>query len=182
MLDVIWHGVRDALLMAWEVWWALVFGFAISAIVQAWVPRQRIERALGDEPGHPVAPVARAPARGRASSSWLYAAVALARSLFDKGASLTAALAFQFASTNLVWELGLVLWVLIGWQFAVAEYVGGFAMIVLMGIPPRAFVSRSVEREARVHAREADPGHQHHMAGGEVAASGASGWRRRLTS
>ena len=182
MLDVIWHGVRDALLMAWEVWWALVFGFAISAIVQAWVPRQRIERALGEHPGHPVRPVAWATALGAASSSCSYAAVAIARSLFDKGASLTAALAFQFASTNLVWELGLVLWVLIGWQFAVAEYVGGIVMIVLMAISARAFVSRSVERQARVHAREADPGHQHHMAGGEVAASSESGWRRRLTS
>jgi uncharacterized membrane protein YraQ (UPF0718 family)/YHS domain-containing protein len=182
MFDVIWHGVRDALLMAWEVWWALVFGFAISAIVQAWVPRQRIERALGEHPGHPVRPVAWATALGAASSSCSYAAIAIARSLFDKGASLTAALAFQFASTNLVWELGLVLWVLIGWQFAVAEYVGGIVMIVLMAISARAFVSRSVEREARVHARAADPGHQHHMAGGEVGAGSESGWRRRLTS
>ena len=176
MLDVIWHGVRDALLMAWEVWWALVFGFAISAIVQAWVPRQRIERALGEEPGHPVAPVARATALGAASSSCSYAAVAIARSLFDKGASLTAALAFQFASTNLVWELGLVLWVLIGWQFAVAEYIGGMVMIGLMALSARAFVSRAVEREARVNAHAADPGHQHHSAGG------ALGWRQRLTS
>jgi uncharacterized membrane protein YraQ (UPF0718 family)/YHS domain-containing protein len=185
MFDVIWHGVRDALLMAWEVWWALVFGFAISAIVQAWVPRQRIERALGDKPGHAVAPVARATALGAASSSCSYAAVAIARSLFDKGASLTAALAFQFASTNLVWELGLVLWVLIGWQFAVAEYVGGIVMIVLMAVSARAFVSRSVEREARAHARDADPGHQHHMAGGgelEPEAATEPGWRRRLTS
>ena len=91
-------------------------------------------------------------------------------------------LAFQFASTNLVWELGLVLWVLIGWQFAVAEYVGGIVMIVLMAFSARAFVSRSVEREARVHARDADPGHQHHSAGGEAAAGAESGWRRRLTS
>jgi uncharacterized protein len=188
MLEVIWHGVRDALLMAWEVWWALVFGFAISAIVQAWVPRQRIERSLGEHPGHPVRPVAWATALGAASSSCSYAAIAIARSLFDKGASLIAALAFQFASTNLVWELGLVLWVLIGWQFAVAEYIGGMVMIMLMALSARAFVSRSVEREARIHARAADPGHQHHSAGGEVEAGGGSGaggrsgWRRRLTS
>jgi uncharacterized membrane protein YraQ (UPF0718 family)/YHS domain-containing protein len=168
--------------MAWAVWWALVLGFAISAIVQAWVPRARIERALGASPGHPVAPVARATALGAASSSCSYAAVAIARSLFDKGASLTAALAFQFASTNLVWELGLVLWVLIGWQFAVAEYVGGIVMIVLMAIAARAFVSRSVEREARAKARAADPGHQHHSAGGELEVGGESGWRGRLTS
>src|SRR4051794_10845506 len=114
VLDVLWSGVKDALLMAWEVWWALVFGFAISAIVQAWVPRERIQSALsGDGP----APLAKATGLGAASSSCSYAAVAIAKSLFQKGASAASALAFQFASTNLVWELGLVLWVLIGWQF-----------------------------------------------------------------
>ena len=123
VLEVTWHGVRDALLMAWEVWWALVLGFAISAIVQAWVPRRRIESALS---GSGVAPVARATVLGAASSSCSYAAIAIAKSLFQKGASAASALAFQFASTNLVWELGLVLWVLIGWQFTVAEYVGAY--------------------------------------------------------
>jgi uncharacterized protein len=175
-MDVIWHGIRDALLMAWEVWWALVAGFAISAIVQAWVPRERIERAMGDDRAHPVAPVARATALGAASSSCSYAAVAIARSLLDKGASLASALAFQFASTNLVWELGLVLWVLIGWQFTIGEYLGGIVMIALMAIAARRFVSRDVEREARERAHLADPGHQHHHAGGEP------GWRNRLTS
>jgi hypothetical protein len=175
-MDVIWHGIRDALLMAWEVWWALVAGFAISAIVQAWVPRERIEHAMGSDPEHPVAPVARATALGAASSSCSYAAVAIARSLLDKGASLASALAFQFASTNLVWELGLVLWVLIGWQFTIGEYLGGIVMIALMAIVARRFVSPAVEREARENARRADPGHQHHHAGGE------QGWRQRLTS
>src|ERR1700753_33950 len=154
-MDVIWHGIRDALLMAWEVWWALVAGFAISAIVQAWVPRERIERAMGDDEAHPLAPVARATALGAASSSCSYAAVAIARSLLDKGASLVSALAFQFASTNLVWELGLVLWWLFGWQFAVGEYGGGSVMIGLMTLAARAFVSRSVEREARERAHVA---------------------------
>src|ERR1700749_1325076 len=176
VLDVIWHGLRDSFLMAWEVWWALVFGFAISAIVQAWVPRQRIERALGEAPGHPVRPVAWATALGAASSSCSYAAIAIARSLFDKGASLTAALAFQFASNNLVWELGLVLWVLIGWQFTVAEYVGGIVMIVLMTALLRLFVNRRLEEQARAHAIDADAGHQHHMAGQHLP------WRERLTS
>jgi uncharacterized membrane protein YraQ (UPF0718 family) len=104
-------GIEDAALMAWEVWWALVLGFAISAVVQAQVPRERIERVLS---GGGLAPVARATGLGAASSSCSYAAVAIAKSLFQKGASAAAALAFQFASTNLVWELGLVLWVLIG--------------------------------------------------------------------
>src|SRR6202047_4238250 len=98
--------------MAYEVWWALVLGFAISAIVQAWVPRQRIESALS---GSGPRPTAKATGLGAASSSCSYAAIAIAKSLFQKGASASSALAFQFASTNLVWELGLVLWVLIGW-------------------------------------------------------------------
>ena len=173
VLDVIWHGLRDALLMAWEVWWALVLGFAISAIVQAWVPRERVERALSG--GGPRS-VAWATGLGAASSSCSYAAIAIAKSLFQKGASAVSALAFQFASTNLVWELGLVLWVLIGWQFTVAEYVGGMVMIVLMAVLLRLFVSHSLEREARAHAVAADTGHQHHSVGSELT------WRQRVTS
>src|SRR5437763_2162846 len=148
VLDLVWRALQDALLMAWQVWWALVFGFAISAIVQAWVPRERIQDALS---GDGVAPVAKATGLGAASSSCSYAAIAIAKSLFQKGASAASALAFQFASTNLVWELGLVLWVLIGWQFALAEYLGGIVMISLMAVGLRAFVSRQSEEEARAH-------------------------------
>jgi YHS domain-containing protein/uncharacterized membrane protein YraQ (UPF0718 family) len=173
VLDVIWHGLRDAFLMGWEVWWALVFGFFISAVVQAWVPRQHIESALS---GDGARPVAVATGLGAASSSCSYAAVAIAKSLFGKGASAASALAFQFASTNLVWELGLVLWVLIGWQFTLAEYLGGIVMIVLMALGLRLAVSRRLEEQAREHAQEADTGHQHHMAGEQMS------WRRRLTS
>ncbi len=173
VLEVVGNGLKDAFLMAWEVWWALVLGFAISAIVQSWVPRERIESALaGSGPG----PLARATGLGAASSSCSYAAIAIAKSLFAKGASAATALAFQFASTNLVWELGLVLWVLIGWQFALAEYVGGIVMIVLMGLALRLFVSRRSEEDARAHAREAATGHQHHMAGEQMT------WRERLTT
>jgi uncharacterized membrane protein YraQ (UPF0718 family) len=157
-LDVIWHGLRDSFLMAWEVWWALVIGFAISGIVQAWVPRERIERALS---GSGPRPVSLATLLGAASSSCSYAAIAIAKSLFVKGASAATSLAFQFASTNLVWELGLVLWVLIGWQFTVAEYVGGIVMIVLMTVLLRLFVSPRLEREARAHAQSAAAGHAH---------------------
>jgi hypothetical protein len=165
--------LKDALLMAWAVWWALVLGFAISAIVQAWVPRRRIESALS---GTGPRQLAWATGLGAASSSCSYAAVAIAKSLFQKGASASAALAFQFASTNLVWELGLVLWVLIGWQFALAEYLGGLVMIVLMAGLLRAFVSPRLEATARRHAQDADTGHQHHALGGEMPL------RERLTS
>jgi uncharacterized membrane protein YraQ (UPF0718 family)/YHS domain-containing protein len=173
VLEVIWHGLRDSFLMAWEVWWALVFGFAISGIVQAWVPRERVERALS---GSGPKPVALATGLGAASSSCSYAAIAIAKSLFQKGASATTTLAFQFASTNLVWELGLVLWVLIGWQFTLAEYVGGLVMIVLMAVLLRAFVSPRLEAQAREHAEAADTGHQHEAVGTRLS------WRRRLTS
>src|SRR5213593_2169506 len=142
-------GLWNAFLMAWEVWWALVLGFAISGIVQAWVPRERIERAMS---GSGPKPVALATGLGAASSSCSYAAIAIAKSLFQKGASTATTLAFQFASTNLVWELGLVLWVLIGWQFTLAEYVGGIVMIVIMSALLRLFVSPRLEAEARRHA------------------------------
>src|SRR6188472_240440 len=168
MADVvgkIGEGLANSFLMAWEVWWALVLGFAISAVVQAWVPRQRIEASLA---GRGAAPVARATALGAASSSCSYAAIAIAKSLFQKGASAASALAFQFASTNLVWELGLVLWVLIGWQFTLAEYVGGLVMIALMWLLLRAFVSPAQEAVAREHALRADAGHQHQAVGSDV--------------
>jgi len=170
---VLWDGLRDSFLMAWEVWWALVLGFAISAIVQAWVPRERIQQALS---GTGPRPIGLATGLGAASSSCSYAAIAIAKSLFSKGASAASALAFQFASTNLVWELGLVLWVLIGWQFTIAEYIGGIVMILLMTLLLRLFVSRELEAQARAHAQAADAGHQHHMAGERLT------WRERLTS
>ena len=157
-------GLSNALLMAYEVWWALVLGFAISAIVQAWVPRSRIESALA---GTGLGPVAKATGLGAASSSCSYAAIAIARSLFAKGASAATALAFQFASTNLVWELGLVLWLLIGWQFTLAEFVGGFVLIALMTILLRRFVSPRLEGRARRHAEGATSGHEHHTASAE---------------
>jgi uncharacterized protein len=173
VLTTIGDGFKDAFLMAWEVWWALVLGFAISGVVQAWVPRERIQSALS---GSGPRPIALATGLGAASSSCSYAAIAIAKSLFQKGASAATALAFQFASTNLVWELGLVLWVLIGWQFTLAEYVGGVVMIVLMAVLLRVFVSPRLEAQAREHAQQADAGHQHHMAGERMT------WRQRLTS
>jgi uncharacterized protein len=173
VLDVVGNGLKDSFLMAWEVWWALVLGFAISAIVQAWVPRERIQSALG---GSGLRPVALATGFGAASSSCSYAAIAIAKSLFQKGASAASALAFQFASTNLVIELGIVIWVLIGWQFTLAEFLGGLVLIVVMTVLLRLFVSKRLEEQAREHARAADAGHQHQSAGGHMTL------RRRLLS
>jgi uncharacterized protein len=173
VISTIGEGFKQSFLMAYEVWWALVLGFAISAIVQAWVPRQRIESALS---GSGIGPLARATGLGAASSSCSYAAIAIAKSLFQKGASTATSLAFQFASTNLVWELGLVIWILLGWQFTLAEFVGGIVLIALMGILLRRFVSPQLEEQARKHAQQAQTDHQHHMAGERMS------WRERLTS
>jgi uncharacterized protein len=173
-MSTISEGFKQAFLMAYEVWWALVLGFAISAIVQAWVPRRRIEDALS---GSGFAPVAKATGLGAASSSCSYAAIAIGKSLFQKGASAATALAFQFASTNLVWELGLVLWVLIGWQFTLAEFVGGIALVVLMSVLLRTFVSPRLERRAREHAQQVAAKHQHRAVGSE-----GMSWRDRVTS
>ncbi len=173
LLSQLGQGFVNAFEMAYEVWWALVFGFAISAIVQAWVPRERIQRTLA---GSGLVPVAKASVLGAASSSCSYAAIAIAKSLFQKGASAATALAFQFASTNLVWELGLVIWILMGWQFTLAEFIGGIVLIGLMCTLLRIFVSPRIEAQAREHAQHADSGHEHHSTASTLP------WRKRLTS
>ena len=160
--------------MAWEVTWALVLGFALSGIVQAWVPRDRVERALG---GRGPEEIAIATGLGAASSSCSYAAIAIAKSMFAKGASFASAMAFQFASTNLVFELGIVIWVFIGWRFTLAELLGGLILIALMWLGLRLFVTRRLEEEARTHAEAAEAGHQHASAAGEGLSL-----RERLTS
>jgi uncharacterized membrane protein YraQ (UPF0718 family) len=164
VLSTIGDGLWNAFQMAWEVAWALVLGFALSGIVQAWVPRSRIERALG---GRGPREIAFATGLGAASSSCSYAAIAIAKSMFAKGASFASAMAFQFASTNLVFELGIVIWVFIGWRFTLAELVGGLILIALMWLGVRLFVSRRLEEEARAQAEAADAGHQHASAGAE---------------
>jgi uncharacterized protein len=172
-LSTVEEGLKQSFLMAYAVWWALVLGFAISAIVQAWVPRERVEGVLS---GTGLGPIAKATGLGAASSSCSYAAIAIAKSLFQKGASASAALAFQFASTNLVWELGLVIWVLIGWQFTLAEFIGGIVLIALMTTLLRFFVSPKLEQQARVNARRAQAAHQHQTGRGRTS------WRERLLS
>ena len=174
VLDRIGEGLWNAFQMAWEVGWALVLGFTLSGIVQAWVPRSRMERALG---GRDLRTVALSTGLGAASSSCSYAAVAIAKSMFQKGASLATAMAFQFASTNLVFEIGIVMWIFLGWQFTLAEFVGGILLIALMWAGIRLFVTRRLEEEGRAHAVAAQVGHEHH-----TAASEGLSWRERLTS
>src|SRR5271167_1984619 len=135
--------------MTWEILWALILGFGLSAVVQAITRRNTIVRLLGDN--HPKA-LARAAGFGVASSSCSYAAVALARALFRRGAGFTAAMVFEIASTNLVVELGVILAVLIGWQFTLAEFVGGPIMIVLIAVAFRLFLRQRLIEDARLQS------------------------------
>src|ERR1700726_3936441 len=128
----VWHGLDEAFFMFWETLWPLVLGFTLSGAVQAFVPKKDMDRVMGD---HRAASVVRASGFGMVSSSCSYAAVAMAKSLFQKGADFVSAMIFMFASTNLVIELGVVLVVLMGWQFAAAEFVGGPLMIGLLAPP-----------------------------------------------
>src|SRR5260370_14458965 len=133
--------------MTWEVTWALILGFGLSAMVQALVRKSGVLRLLGDDGPRTLAMAA---GFGAASSSCSYAAVALARSLFRKGASFTAVMAFEIASTNLVIELGVILALLMGWQFTLAEFTGGPIMIVLIAVLFRLTLRERLLREARV--------------------------------
>src|SRR6202166_2336303 len=138
--------------MFWEILWPLILGFTLSGIVQAVVSHQSMAKALGgDSPKN----LTLATLFGIASSSCSYAAVALARSIFQKGASFTSAMAFELASTNLVAELSVILIVLMGWQFALAEFTGGPLMVVIIAVLFRMFLSRKLISEAR---KQADKG------------------------
>ncbi|WP_082459948.1 MULTISPECIES: permease [unclassified Mycobacterium] len=148
-LSAIGHALGLAGSMTWEILWALILGFALSAVVQAVVRRSTIVGLLGDDRPRTLAVAA---GLGAASSSCSYAAVALARSLFRKGASFTAAMAFEIGSTNLVVELGIILALLMGWQFTAAEFVGGPLMIVVLAVLFRLFVRSRLIDEARAQA------------------------------
>src|SRR5205809_3385412 len=137
--------------MFWEILWALILGFALSAAVQALVSKEEMRRLLPDDSPRSLAV---ATGLGAASSSCSYAAVALARSLFRKGADFTAAMAFQFGSTNLVIELGIIMALLLGWQFVLGEFVGGPLMIVLVALLFRLFLKRRLVDEALAEAEK----------------------------
>jgi uncharacterized membrane protein YraQ (UPF0718 family) len=143
------HIVAMSSAMAWEILWPLILGFALSGVVQALVSHRQVSRLMPDDG---VKSLATAVALGAASSSCSYAAVALARSLFRKGAAFTAAIAFQIASTNLVLELAIILIVLMGWQFAAAEFAGGLLMVLALTLLFRVFLSRKLVVEARHQA------------------------------
>ena len=147
----VWESLSMAFAMFWEILWALILGFGLSAVVQAVVSKREMTRLLPDDS---TKSISIACGLGAASSSCSYAAVALARSIFRKGANFTAAIAFQFASTNLVIELGIIMIVLLGWQFALAEFIGGPLMIVILALLFKAFLTPRLVEAARQQAEK----------------------------
>jgi uncharacterized membrane protein YraQ (UPF0718 family) len=163
--------------MFWEILWALILGFALSGVVQAVVSKREMRRLLPDDSPKTIAV---ATGLGAASSSCSYAAVALARSLFRKGADFTAAMAFEFASTNLVFELGIAMALLLGWQFVLGEFVGGPLMIVLLALVFRTFLKKRLVDEARAQADSGLVGSMEGHAEMDMSVGGGGSWWRRL--
>src|SRR5437764_12362727 len=149
LVDAVLHALSISFAMTWEILWALILGFGLSAVVQAVVSKEQLSRLLPDDSPRTLSLAA---LLGAASSSCSYAAVALARSLFQKGAHFTAAMTFEIASTNLVIELGVILALLMGWQFTAAEFFGGPVMIAAVALLFRRFVRGEVVKAARTQA------------------------------
>ncbi len=173
------HALWMAFAMFWEILWPLILGFGLSGAVQAVASKGEMGRLLPDDSPRSLAI---ATGLGAASSSCSYAAVALARSIFRKGADFTAAMAFELASTNLVAELTIIIIVLMGWQFAAAEFIGGPLMIVLMAVFFRIFLSPKLVNEAREQANKGVRGKMEGHAEMDMSVEeGGSIWQR-LTS
>jgi uncharacterized membrane protein YraQ (UPF0718 family) len=178
-MAAIGHALALAGSMTWEILWALILGFALSAVVQAVVRKSTIVRLMGDDRPRTLAV---ASVLGAASSSCSYAAVALARSLFRKGAHFTAAMAFEIGSTNLVVELGIIMALLMGWQFTAAEFVGGPIMIVLLAVLFRIFVRQRLIDTARAQADRGVAGSMEGHAAMDMSIGGSASFGRRLLS
>jgi uncharacterized protein len=173
------HALKIAGSMTWQVTWSLILGFTLSAMIEALVRKSTIVRLLPDDRPRSLAT---ATGLGAASSSCSYAAVALARALFRKGADFTSAMAFQFASTNLVIELGIILALLLGWQFTVAEFVGGPFMIVLLALIFRRLLSPRLVDEAREQADHGRAGSMEGHAAMDMSVGRTGSFWRRLAS
>jgi uncharacterized protein len=174
-MDEIVRALSMAFAMGWEILWPLILGFTLSGIVQAVVSHSEMSRLLPDDRPRSIAI---ALGLGAASSSCSYAAVALARSIFRKGANFTAAMAFELASTNLVLELCIIIIVLMGWQFALAEFVGAPIMVAVMVLLFRTFLSPRLLREAKEQADRGITGRMEGMADMDMAVTEGSLWHR----
>lgn len=151
MLAFLTDALNNSFQMFWEILWALILGFGVSAIIQAVVSRKEMAALL---PGSSPRSLAIATGLGAASSSCSYASVAIARSIFKKGGNFTAALIFEFASTNLVIELGIIMAILLGWQFTLAEFIGGPIMIIILAVLFRIFLKKKMVDQAREQANK----------------------------
>jgi uncharacterized protein len=171
VLSSVAEALRTALAMFWDVLWPLILGFGLSAAVQAFVSHRTMARLLGDESPRSLA---LATLFGIASSSCSYAAVALARSIFRKEASFTAAIVFELASTNLVIELGVILIVLLGWQFAAAEFTGGILMVIFIALIFRLTLTPRLVAMARTHAERGRAGRMEGHAAMDMSVEGGS--------
>ncbi|MET7543093.1 permease [Streptomyces sp. NPDC005507] len=178
-MHAVLHALSIAGSMTWEITWALILGFALSAVVQAVVRKSTVISLLGDDRPRTLAAAA---GLGVASSSCSYAAVALARSLFRKGANFTAAMAFEIASTNLVIELGVILALLMGWQFTAAEFVGGPIMIIVLAVLFRIFLRDKLLHTAREQAERGLAGSMEGHAAMDMSVAGEGSFARRLFS
>ena len=179
MIQAIVDALGMAFAMFWEILWALILGFTLSAIIQALVSHREMSRLFPNDSGRSIAV---ASALGAASSSCSYAAVAIARSVFRKGGDFTAAMAFEMASTNLVLELGIILWVLMGWQFTLAEFIGGPLMIVILVMLFRRFLTRRLRDEAKTQADRGIAGRMEGHAAMDMSVKEKGSLRHRLTS
>ena len=175
MVDALMEALRMAFAMGWEILWPLILGFALSGVVQAVVSHREMSRLLSDDGPRSIA---LALGLGAASSSCSYAAVALARSIFRKGANFTAAMAFELASTNLVLELSIIIIALMGWQFAAAEFVGAPIMVVLLVLLFRRFLRPSLLAEARAQTERGIAGRMEGHAEMDMAVTEGPLWRR----
>ena len=178
-MDAAWRTIVMAVSMGLEILWPLILGFALSAVVQAVVSHKEMARLLPDDSPRSIA---KALALGAASSSCSYAAVALARSLFRKGADFTAAMAFELASTNLVFELSIILIALMGWRFALAEFAGAPVMVVLLVLLFRLLLSREAVAAAKEQADNGISGRMEGHAGMDMAVTGAAPLLKRILS
>ena len=178
VLAPISHALWMAFAMFWEILWPLILGFGLSGWVQAVVSKAETSKLL---PNDSPKSLAIATGLGAASSSCSYAAVALARSIFRKGADFTAAMAFELASTNLVVELSIILVVLMGWQFALAEFTGGPLMVAIMAVLFRIFLSRKLVREAREQADKGIRGIMEGHADMDMSVEGGTLWQRAIS-
>src|SRR2546428_2338172 len=179
LITALGHALWMAFAMFWEILWPLILGFGLSGVVQAVVSKSEMSRLLPDDSPKTLAI---ATGLGAASSACSYAAVALARSIFRKGADFTAAMAFELASTNLVAELTIILIVLMGWQFAIAEFAGGPLMIVIIAVLFRIFLSRKLVREARQQADRGIKGVMEGHAEMDMSVENGRSLWQRLTS